>query len=67
VGEEAKMICRDAPVERLLRIPQSFARQGLWNIINNIIVEKYGNFSLRVRETITSQNSQPDLGQIGLI
>jgi len=41
--KEAKIICSDAQLERLLSIYQSFDRQGLWKITNNIFAEKTPN------------------------
>jgi hypothetical protein len=35
-GEETKIICRDAPLERLLSIYQSLERQGFLGITKNI-------------------------------
>lgn len=38
-GEDARNICRDALLERLLSIYQFIERQAFWNIIKNTFAE----------------------------
>ena len=57
-GGKAKIICRDDPLERLLSIYQSPARQGFLHIPKNIFAEKHGVLSLRDRVSFISRRAK---------